>query len=58
MLDGVVEDIYEDQHLGPVIILGHGQGYETRYGHCQEMLVKVGQHISQGEVIATVGRRV
>ncbi|NLP18995.1 MAG: M23 family metallopeptidase [Firmicutes bacterium] len=55
VLDGVVEDIYEDQHLGPVIILGHGQGYETRYGHCQEMLVKVGQHISQGEVIATVG---
>lgn len=56
VLDGLVKDIYQDQFLGQVLVLGHGPDYETRYGHCQEVLVEVGRRVSQGEVIATVGK--
>ncbi|NLJ34123.1 MAG: M23 family metallopeptidase [Firmicutes bacterium] len=55
VLDGVVKDIYKDQHLGQVLVLDHGRGFATHYGHCGEVSVAVGQHINQGDVIATVG---
>ena len=38
-----------------VCILIIGNGYVTCYGHCQAIHVKVGQRVTQGEVIATVG---
>lgn len=40
---------------GNYIILSHGNGVQTVYGHCTELLVKVGEHVSQGQPIATVG---
>ncbi len=40
---------------GNHVIISHGNGVETLYGHCTTLNVKVGQKVSQGQVIATVG---
>lgn len=40
---------------GNYIVVSHGNGVETAYGHCSELYVKAGQKVSQGEVIASVG---
>lgn len=40
---------------GNYIILSHGNGIQTLYAHCTSLLVNVGQTVSQGQAIATVG---
>jgi Rod binding domain-containing protein len=41
--------------LGRVVIIEHADGGQTVYGHCSRLLVKPGQDISQGQIIAKVG---
>lgn len=40
---------------GNCVVISHGNGIETAYGHCSALYVKVGQKVSQGQVIAGVG---
>lgn len=40
---------------GNYMVISHGNGIETAYGHCSALYVKVGQKVSQGEVIGAVG---
>jgi hypothetical protein len=40
---------------GLSVIIDHGGGIITLYGHCSELLVSPGQMVSQGEPIARVG---
>ena len=40
---------------GNAVILQHGGGISTLYGHCSRVLVKKGQKVSKGQVIAKVG---
>lgn len=40
---------------GLCIIINHGNGYQTLYGHSSKLLVKVGQKVAKGEKIALVG---
>jgi murein DD-endopeptidase MepM/ murein hydrolase activator NlpD len=40
---------------GRVVVLNHGGGYTTIYAHCNSLLVKKGQSVSQGKAIARVG---
>lgn len=40
---------------GQTIMLDHGDGLLTLYGHCSKLLAQTGQKVSQGEVIALVG---
>jgi murein DD-endopeptidase MepM/ murein hydrolase activator NlpD len=40
---------------GNLVILGHGEHFLTVFGHCQEVKVKKGDRVSQGDVIALVG---
>ena len=41
---------------GNYVELEHPDGTKTRYGHATKLLVKVGQSVAEGQVIATVGR--
>lgn len=40
---------------GKYVVIDHGDGYSTLYGHCSEILVSVGQVVEKGDVIALVG---
>lgn len=40
---------------GNLIEINHGNGYATRYGHCLELLVKEGEAVKKGQVVATMG---
>lgn len=41
---------------GLVVELDHGYGYSTLYGHASELLVRTGDRVERGAVIARVGR--
>lgn len=41
---------------GLTVIIRHGFGYETLYGHASQILARRGQEVERGEVIALVGR--
>lgn len=40
---------------GKCVIIDHGNGYQTLYGHNSAIYVKPGQYVEQGENIAAVG---
>ena len=40
---------------GNLIIIDHGNGVKTYYGHCSKLYKKVGEEVETGEVIAAVG---
>ena len=40
---------------GNLIIVDHGNGVETWYGHCSKLYAKVGQTVEAGDIIAAVG---
>ena len=40
---------------GYYIVIDHGDGHETRYAHCNEILVNVGQNVTKGQLIGLVG---
>lgn len=53
--DGVVKAAGRDGGYGLRIIIDHGYGIETLYGHCSKLEAKVGQKVERGDVIARVG---
>lgn len=52
---GVVTWAGERSGYGELIEIDHGKGYTTRYGHNATLLVKVGDIVSKGQTIATMG---
>ena len=40
---------------GNLVIISHGNGIETYYGHCSSLYVTEGQKVKAGDVIAAVG---
>lgn len=53
--DGVVIFSGTKKDFGNFIMIAHGHGVVTRYGHNSHNLVVVGQRVSRGDQIATVG---
>jgi murein DD-endopeptidase MepM/ murein hydrolase activator NlpD len=54
--DGVVVQArYTTGGYGRKILIDHGFGYKTLYGHCYKILVEPGQKVKRGEVIGLVG---
>ena len=53
--DGVVEKVEYGSGFGNFVMINHGYGYETIYGHMSKQLVRVGQKIKRGSVIGLVG---
>ncbi len=52
---GVVTWSGQKQGYGRLLEINHGNGYVTRYAHNDELLVKAGEEISAGQVIAKMG---
>jgi murein DD-endopeptidase MepM/ murein hydrolase activator NlpD len=52
---GVVSAAESHSGYGKLVEINHGGGLVTRYGHCKEILVEVGDTVSQGQVIASMG---
>lgn len=54
--DGTVStSVCGNGSYGYYIILDHGDGIQTLYAHCSELLVSVGDVVTKGQVIAKVG---
>jgi len=51
----VVEKDFDPNGFGYYIVLQHRYGFKTRYAHLQRQMVDVGQDITQGDVIGTMG---
>lgn len=51
----VVKKDFDKNGFGYYIDIQHKYGFKTRYAHLQRQMVEVGQRITQGEVIGTMG---
>lgn len=51
---GLVSEVGESRVYGNYVVLDHG-GFETRYCHCEKILVRVGMKLRQRETVAAVG---
>jgi len=54
--DGVVtKSSYSTDGYGKSVVISHGNGWATLYGHASALLVSVGQTVKKGDIIARVG---
>ncbi len=53
--DGVVQVASWQGGYGRLVILDHGHGFKTYYGHNSKLLVQPGDHIKRGQVISYMG---
>ncbi|KMQ51833.1 Peptidase, M23/M37 family [Chitinispirillum alkaliphilum] len=52
---GIVSKIENDRYFGLMITVRHDYGFETRYGHCSQILVSLRDRVNRGQTIAYVG---
>ncbi|RKD31466.1 hypothetical protein BET03_12605 [Thermohalobacter berrensis] len=52
---GVVTYAGYNGGYGKVIMINHGYGYQTVYGHNNKLLVRTGERVKKGQVIAKMG---
>ena len=52
---GVVKEASEDEIYGRYVLLDHGHGLESLYGHASRIFVRPGDRVARGEVIALTG---
>ena len=56
--DGVISLSDDDLYFeGSMVLIDHGQGLISMYLHTEENLVHEGEHVKQGQLIATVGSK-
>ena len=54
--DGVVRDVaLRNSTQGQTVVIDHGNGYETSYGHLSKIHVRKGQSVRRGDIIALSG---
>ena len=53
--DGIVAFSGYDKGYGQKVIINHGYGYKTIYAHLSKPLVRQGQRVQRGEIIALSG---
>ncbi|MGN0612514.1 MAG: peptidoglycan DD-metalloendopeptidase family protein [Porcipelethomonas sp.] len=51
----VLEAGWNTGGYGNYVVIDHGNGYVTLYGHASQVFVSAGQTVSQGQLIAAVG---
>ncbi len=54
---GVVSEVYEDELLGVVVVLDHGNEISTLYGNLQSYdFIRTGTEVKSGDIIGGIGR--
>ena len=53
--DGTVVTAAFDSSYGNYVVIDDGKGLVTKYAHCSQLLVSVGQQVTKGDPIAKVG---
>jgi len=53
--DGVVDRAEWSGGYGNLVEIDHGKGLQTRFGHLSRILVRPGDHVTRGQVIALMG---
>jgi murein DD-endopeptidase MepM/ murein hydrolase activator NlpD len=53
--DGTVESAGYAGNYGNAVVLGHGFGIQTRFGHLSRFAVRTGQQVKRGDVVGYVG---
>lgn len=53
--DGVINFSAKKGFMGKMVVIDHGHGMKTRYGHCSKLLKKKGAKVRRGETIALIG---
>lgn len=53
--DGIVTSAEQGGAYGKLVKIEHGAGLETRYAHASKILVKVGERVTKGQIVAEVG---
>ncbi len=51
----VIRAVHSNSGYGNYIMIDHGSGYVSLYGHCKSLNVSVGDKVSQGQVVAYIG---
>jgi murein DD-endopeptidase MepM/ murein hydrolase activator NlpD len=52
---GTVQLVTWETGYGNVLEIDHGDGIVTKYAHCSRIVVKAGQKVKRGQIIANVG---
>src|SRR5512146_2172999 len=53
--DGTVVFVGTEGGYGKVLVVDHGYGVKTRYGHLSEVNVRIGDRVRRGDKVASVG---
>ena len=53
--DGLVTKVSSTGSYGKLVVIDHGNGVTTKYAHCNSFNVSVGDTVTRGQQIATVG---
>ena len=53
--DGLVTNIGREWGFGKILVISHGFGFTTRFGHLNRIDVKIGQKVKRGQKIAEIG---
>ncbi len=53
--DGIVSSAERTPDYGNIVKIDHGSGLETRYAHASKLLVKAGERVVKGQIVALVG---
>lgn len=52
---GTIESSGEDKVFGQLIVIDHGNGFKTSYGHNSKLLKKTGDRVQRADIIALSG---
>jgi len=53
--DGLVTNIGREWGFGKILVISHGFGFTTRYGHLDRINAKIGQRVKRGQKVAEMG---
>lgn len=53
--DGVVVDAQRDSQMGRTLVIQHDEGYKTTYAGLETVSASVGDEVTSGQVIGTIG---